>query len=54
MATLLAATVSQDAAAAVFGYEGVSAHRRTLPCEVLLLPIRQKGEAGLRILGSSR
>ncbi len=51
VATLLAA-VSQDAAAAVFGYEGVSAHRRTLPCEVLLLPIRQKGEGWTRILGS--
>ena len=51
VATLLAA-VSQDAAAAVFGFEGRSAHDRTLPCEVLLLPIRQKGEGWTRILGS--
>ncbi len=51
IATLLAA-VSQDAAAAVFGFEGRSAHDRTLPCEVLLLPIRQKGEGFTRVLGS--
>ena len=51
VATLLAA-VSQDAAAAVFGFEGRSAHDRTLPCETLLLPIRQKGEGFTRILGS--
>ncbi len=51
VATLLAA-VSQDAAAAVFGADGRSAHDRTLPCELLLLPIRQKGEGWTRILGS--
>lgn len=51
IATLLAA-VSQDAAAAVFGFEGVSAHGRKLPCEVLVLPVRQKGEGWTRILGS--
>lgn len=51
VATLLTA-VTQDAAAAVFGFEGRSAHERTLPCEVLLLPIRQKGEGWTRILGS--
>lgn len=51
VATLLAA-VSQDAAAAVFGFEGRSAHDRTLPCEALLLPVRQKGEGWTRILGS--
>jgi hypothetical protein len=50
VATMLAA-VSQDAAAAVFGMDGRSAHERTLPCEVLLLPIRQKGEGWTRILG---
>lgn len=51
VATLLAA-VSQDAAAAVFGMDGRSAHDRTLACEILLLPIRQKGEGWTRILGS--
>ncbi len=51
VATLLAA-VSQDAGAAVFGMAGRSAHERTLPCEILLLPVRQKGEGWTRILGS--
>ncbi|MCE1237963.1 MAG: PAS domain-containing protein [Hyphomicrobiales bacterium] len=51
VATLLAA-VSQDAAAAVFGFEGRSAHDRVLPCEALLLPVRQKGEGWTRIIGS--
>jgi hypothetical protein len=51
VATLLAA-VSQDAGAAVFGFEGRSAHDRTLACEALLLPVRQKGEGWTRILGS--
>lgn len=51
VATLIAA-VSQDAAAAVFGFEGTSAHGRTLPCEVLVLPVRQKGGGWTRIIGS--
>lgn len=51
VATMLAA-VSQDAAAAVFGMKGISAHERELPCEILLLPIRQKGEGWTRVLGS--
>jgi len=51
IATLLAA-VSQDAAAAVLGMTGRSAHERDLACEVLLLPIRQKGGGYTRILGS--
>jgi hypothetical protein len=51
VSTMLAA-VSQDAAGAVFGMKGVSAHERELPCEILLLPIRQKGEGWTRILGS--
>jgi hypothetical protein len=51
VATLLAA-VSQDAAASVFGMTGRSAHDRDLPCEILLLPIRQKGGGFTRILGS--
>jgi hypothetical protein len=51
IATLLAA-VSQDAAAAVVGMSGRSAHERDLPCEILLLPIRQKGGGYTRILGS--
>lgn len=50
VATMLAA-VSQDAAAAVFGMNGRSAHERDLACEILLLPIRQKGEGWTRILG---
>ena len=50
VSTLLAA-VSQDAAAAVFGFDGVSAHDRRLACEVLLLPVRQKGEGWTRVLG---
>ena len=51
IATLLAA-VSQDAAAAVLGMTGRSAHDRDLACEVLLLPIRQKGSGFTRIIGS--
>ena len=51
VATLLAA-VSQDAAAAVLGMTGRSAHDRDLPCEVLLLPIRQKDGGFTRIIGS--
>ncbi len=51
VATLLAA-VSQDAAAAVLGMTGRSAHERDLACEILLLPIRQKGGGYDRILGS--
>ncbi|TBW33088.1 PAS domain-containing protein [Siculibacillus lacustris] len=51
MATMLAA-ITQDAAAAVIGTTGRSAHERSLPCEVLLLPIRQKGGGWTRILGS--
>ena len=51
IATLLAA-VSQDAAAAVLGMTGRSAHDRDLPCEILLLPIRQKGGGFTRIIGS--
>jgi hypothetical protein len=51
VATLLAA-VSQDAAAAVVGMTGRSAHERDLACEILLLPIRQKGGGYTRILGS--
>jgi len=51
VATMLAA-VSQDAAAAVFGMKGISAHERELPCEILLLPVRQKGEGWTRVLGS--
>ncbi len=51
VATMLAA-VSQDAAAAVFGMSGRSAHQRDLACEILLLPIRQKGEGWTRIIGS--
>lgn len=51
VATLLAA-VSQDAAAAVLGMNGRAAHERDLACEVLLLPIRQKGGGYDRILGS--
>ena len=51
IATLLAA-VSQDAAAAVVGMTGRSAHDRDLACEVLLLPIRQPGGGYTRILGS--
>jgi hypothetical protein len=51
IATLLAA-VSQDAAAAVVGMSGRSAHERDLACEILLLPIRQKGGGYTRILGS--
>ncbi|MDK9695231.1 MAG: PAS domain-containing protein [Siculibacillus sp.] len=51
VATLLAA-VSQDAAAAVLGMTGRSVHERDLPCEALLLPIRQKGGGYNRILGS--
>ena len=51
IATLLAA-VSQDAAAAVLGMTGRSAHDRDLACEILLLPIRQKGGGFTRIIGS--
>lgn len=51
IATLLAA-VSQDAAASVFGITGRSAHDRDLACEILLLPIRQKGGGFTRIIGS--
>ena len=51
VATMLAA-VSQDAAAADFGMTGISAHERELPAEILLLPIRQKGEGWTRILDS--
>lgn len=51
IATLLAA-VSQDAAAAVFGANGRSAHDRDLACEILLLPIRQKDGGFNRIIGS--
>ncbi len=51
VATLLAA-VSQDAAAAVLGMTGRSAHERNLPCEVLFLPVRQKGGGFTRILGT--
>lgn len=51
VATMLAA-VSQDAAAAVFGMNGRSAHERELACELLLLPIRQKGGGFSRVIGS--
>lgn len=51
IATLLAA-VSQDAAAAVLGMTGRSAHDRDLACEILLLPVRQKNGGYDRILGS--
>jgi len=51
VATLLAA-VSQDAAAAVLGMTGRSAHDRDLACEILLLPVRQKGGGYSRIIGS--
>lgn len=51
IATLLAA-VSQDAAAAVLGMSGRSAHDRDLACEVLLLPVRAKGSGFTRIIGS--
>lgn len=51
MATMLAA-ITQDAAAAVFGVAGRSAHERNLPCEVLMLPVRQRGEGWTRVIGS--
>jgi hypothetical protein len=48
----LAAAVSTDAAAAVLSLEGRTARRRTLPCELLLLPLRH-GKSGYdRVLGS--
>src|SRR4029077_1489463 len=48
----LAAAVSTDAAAAVLSLEGHTARRRTLACELLLLPLRH-GKSGYdRVLGS--
>src|SRR5260221_13021391 len=48
----LAAAVSSDAAAAVLSLKGHTQRRRSLGCELLLLPLRQ-GTAGFdRILGS--
>jgi hypothetical protein len=51
MATMLAA-ITQDAAAAVFGVGGRADHGRDLPCEVLMLPVRQRGEGWTRVIGS--
>jgi hypothetical protein len=48
----LAAAVSTDAAAAVLSLEGRTPRRRTLACELLLLPLRH-GKSGFdRVLGS--
>lgn len=51
IATLLAA-IHEDAAAAVVGVAGVSAHGRDLGLECLLLPVSQPGQGHSRILGS--
>ncbi len=51
MTTLLAA-ITQDAAAAVVGVEGVSERGQTLSAEVLLLPLAQPGSFCSRVLGS--
>lgn len=51
IATLLAA-ITDDAAAAVVGVNGTSAHGRELAMECLLLPVAQAGQGVSRVLGS--
>lgn len=51
MASLLA-TVSDDAAAAVVGFEGYAENGHMEPFELLLLPLRHRGQTHSRILGS--
>ena len=41
-----------DAAAAVLSVEGRTSRRRTLPCELLLLPLRNGNSGYDRVLGS--
>ncbi len=51
IATMLTA-VTQDAAGTVCGIQGRAAHDRDLACEILMLPVRQKGEGWTRVIGS--
>lgn len=51
VASLLAA-IHEDAAAAVIGVSGRSAHDRNIDLECLLLPVSQPGQGHSRVLGS--
>jgi hypothetical protein len=48
----LLAAITEEAAAAVVGFEGKTDYGRTLPVECLLLPVRQTGPGYRRVLGS--